>query len=255
MKFSVFADLHHYPGVFMGGTVEELAFMQRRAKENGCAFMIHAGDFTHGPSLFPDYVALYNDGRATIDGDSVEISGNYPVGDEVTVKITRKTAGKVKFRVPAWSARDTDRGTWRTVDVPAGESVHRLSFDMSPRIWAPPRKTVPDGVKDWRRLRWGGNMPIAGFFRKEPGVEIMRGPLLLAKAEVAGTDAAEIVSKETLLGTSPALRLVPRTAKDTWGAWTLEIGTGAAAKRVPVCDYPSAGDDFRDGGFHFSVWF
>ena len=61
MKFSVFADLHHYPGVFMGGTVEELAFMQRRAKENGCAFMIHAGDFTHGPSLFPDYVALYND--------------------------------------------------------------------------------------------------------------------------------------------------------------------------------------------------
>jgi len=23
MKFSVFADLHHYPGVFMGGTVED----------------------------------------------------------------------------------------------------------------------------------------------------------------------------------------------------------------------------------------
>ena len=60
MKFSVFADLHHYPGVFMGGTLEDLAFMQQRAKENGCAFMIHAGDFCHGPSLVPDYVERYN---------------------------------------------------------------------------------------------------------------------------------------------------------------------------------------------------
>ena len=60
MKFSVFADLHHYPGVFMGGTEEELSFIQRRAKENGCSFIIHAGDFCHGPSMIPDYLRLYN---------------------------------------------------------------------------------------------------------------------------------------------------------------------------------------------------
>ena len=60
MKFSVFADLHHYPGVFMGGTDEDLAFIQKHAEDENCAFIIHAGDFTHGPALFPDYVEKYN---------------------------------------------------------------------------------------------------------------------------------------------------------------------------------------------------
>ena len=60
MKFSVFADLHHYPGVFMGGTDEDLAFIQKRAEDEHCAFIIHAGDFSHGPTLVPDYVENYN---------------------------------------------------------------------------------------------------------------------------------------------------------------------------------------------------
>lgn len=61
MKFLLFADLHHYPGVFMGGTWEDLALLQRRAEEENCEFLIHAGDFCHGPSLVPEYVKAYND--------------------------------------------------------------------------------------------------------------------------------------------------------------------------------------------------
>ena len=61
MKFSVFADLHHYPGVFMGGTVEDMRFIQQRAVDAGASFIIHAGDLTHGPSEFPEYVRLYSD--------------------------------------------------------------------------------------------------------------------------------------------------------------------------------------------------
>ena len=60
MKFSVFADLHHYPGVFMGGTDEDLAFIRKRAEDENCAFIIHAGDFSHGPTLVPEYVEKYN---------------------------------------------------------------------------------------------------------------------------------------------------------------------------------------------------
>jgi predicted phosphodiesterase len=63
MKFSVFADLHHYPGVFMGGTDEDLAFIRKRAEDENCAFIIHAGDFSHGPTLVPDYVEKYNNFR------------------------------------------------------------------------------------------------------------------------------------------------------------------------------------------------
>ena len=61
MKFLLFSDLHHYPGVFMGGTWEHLREIQRRAEEENCEFLIHAGDFCHGPTLVPDYVKAYND--------------------------------------------------------------------------------------------------------------------------------------------------------------------------------------------------
>ena len=209
------------------------------------------------------YVAFYNDGRAAIGGDTVEISGNYPVGDTVTVKVTRKAAGKVRFRIPAWSAKDTDRGTWRTVEVPAGESVHELAFDLSPRIWAPKRAAVdaypekgPDGKPEWRMRMWTGydsNKDLLGAARRTPGAEILRGPLVLAKAEIAGTPADEIVSEKSIYGTTPALKLTPKAMSGTWGCWDLEIG--ADGRKIPVCDFMSAGDEYKADGCRFSVWF
>ena len=61
MKFLMFADLHYFPGVFMGGTWENLKEIQNRALAEGCEFIIHAGDFCHGPSKVEDYVKAYND--------------------------------------------------------------------------------------------------------------------------------------------------------------------------------------------------
>ncbi len=61
MKFSLFSDLHHAPGVFVGGTVEDLELIRDRAVKEDCSFVIHAGDFSHGPSHVADYVKLYED--------------------------------------------------------------------------------------------------------------------------------------------------------------------------------------------------
>ncbi len=60
MKFLMFSDLHHYPGVYDGGE-GDLEILQKAAEENGCEMMIHAGDFCHGPSTCIDYVKAYND--------------------------------------------------------------------------------------------------------------------------------------------------------------------------------------------------
>jgi hypothetical protein len=208
------------------------------------------------------HVALYNDGKAEIGGDTVEISGKYPVGDKVTVKIARQRAGKVRFRIPAWSMGDRDRGTWRTVDVPAGESVHVLAFDMKPRARM---RTIPaqtaaaeaGGVQDWRLRMWtgyGSDKDLAGCMRKFPAAEIMRGPMLLAKAGIAGTPAGELLPRRSVCEGGADLRLEPRTAQGTWGAWDLVVG-GEKPHRIPVCDFISAGDDFKHPGVHFSVWF
>ena len=60
MKFLIFSDLHHAPGVFVGGSYEDLTTMERAALDAGCDFIIHAGDFCHGPSEVRDYVEAYN---------------------------------------------------------------------------------------------------------------------------------------------------------------------------------------------------
>lgn len=60
MKFLLFSDLHHYPGIFQGGTLEDLALFEKRAIENGCEFIIHAGDLTHGPTDDPAFAKAYN---------------------------------------------------------------------------------------------------------------------------------------------------------------------------------------------------
>lgn len=58
MKFLMFSDLHYYPGVFYGDDLEITRSLIRRAKENGCEFMLHAGDLCHGPSLVPELMTL-----------------------------------------------------------------------------------------------------------------------------------------------------------------------------------------------------
>ncbi len=62
MKFLLFADIHHSLN-FDGGTYDDLKFFEKRAKEEGCDFIIHAGDLCHGPTYKDnaDYVKAYND--------------------------------------------------------------------------------------------------------------------------------------------------------------------------------------------------
>ena len=210
------------------------------------------------------YVAFYNDGFARLGDDRVKISGNYPVGEKVTVKIRRAKAGLVKFRIPAWSASDLDRGTWRTVQVPVGESTHELSFDLRPRLWAPKREATTyappetDGRQEWRVRMWtcyGRNPDLIPCIRTQPAAEVMRGPLLLAKSLLAGASADDLSAGQSVYGTSPQFELIPRTASETWGAWTLRIAQDGEIKDVPVCDFPSVGDDYKTDGLRFNVWF
>ena len=58
MKFLMFSDFHHYPGIFRAGTAEDMRMLQRRAAEEGCSFLLHAGDLCHGPELVPELMAV-----------------------------------------------------------------------------------------------------------------------------------------------------------------------------------------------------
>ena len=53
---------------------------------------------------------------------------------------------------------------------------------------------------------------------KSSGVEILRGPLVLAKADVVGTPEPELISQKSIYGSDPKLRLEPISAPTgVWG--------------------------------------
>lgn len=60
MKFLVFADLHYDPGYLYGTDWSTLEKIQKRAEDNQCDFIIHAGDFCYGPSTTPEFIEAYN---------------------------------------------------------------------------------------------------------------------------------------------------------------------------------------------------
>ena len=60
MKFLLFSDWHYDPGIFYERTLEDLHMLERRAIEEGCDFIIHAGDFCTGGESVEDYIREYN---------------------------------------------------------------------------------------------------------------------------------------------------------------------------------------------------
>ncbi len=82
---------------------------------------------------------------------------------------------------------------------------------------------------------------------KSSGVEILRGPLVLVKADVVGTPEPELISQKSIYGSDPKLRLEPISAPGVWGAWNLII-VEENPRCIPVCDFISAGDELKNQG-------
>jgi hypothetical protein len=54
LRFAVFADLHHYPGVFHTQARERLQCILERARQASADCVISLGDFCHAPGRYPE---------------------------------------------------------------------------------------------------------------------------------------------------------------------------------------------------------
>ena len=218
-------------------------------------------------------VALYHDAAARMGADAVEIAGNYPVGDRVTVRVTRAAPGKVRFRVPAWCAklaiagpgvaRDVRTPGWAEVAAPAGVSTWTLAFDMAPRpVWSCRPATDAVAAADERRRRWCDmktEADLQGLFVTKPYAQVRRGPLLLARSVRLGAAPEALVPaasvNDGLQAKGPWTLAAERIdAPGVWGAWRLVFRRGEETVAADVCDYPSA-DTWRAGANAFSTLF
>lgn len=198
------------------------------------------------------HVNFYQDATATLDGVAFAISGNYPVGNVVTVKVS-DPAAKVVFRTPAWCPK---------LDVAQPEKgVWRLTFDMNPRLLDGPDMAVAK-KEGWHYARYlcreqPLRSPLRDSYRATPAATVMVGPLLLAKSRRTGATQTELMDLATVRGQGYAVKVTPVACEDVWGAWDVELTKpGAPTIRTRACDYQSAGDDpYADGSVRFSIWF
>jgi DUF1680 family protein len=221
-------------------------------------------------------VLLYTDGAAKVDGATIEISGGYPWSDgPVAVKAVCQTAGKVRFRVPRWSATlsvdgepRTPRKGWVEVEASAGENAWLLRFDMAPRVvnwsgregYTPPSPQqhsldIPEYTVHF--MEWY-TPDMAGLSRTSSAMRVLRGPLVLAKGRLAGTSREETLFATSLQwqGWSATMRPAPRTAENAGviQPWTLRFERGSDVKTVPVADFASV-SNVDDPANWFSLWF
>ena len=61
IRFSAFADLHHYPGVFYSRAEERLEVIRRRAEKEQVDFVISLGDFCHNVRKSAHVIKQYSD--------------------------------------------------------------------------------------------------------------------------------------------------------------------------------------------------
>ena len=198
------------------------------------------------------HVNFYQDATATLDGVDFAVSGNYPVGNVVTVKVS-DPAAKVVFRTPVWCPK---------LDVAQPEKgVWRLTFDMNPRLLDGPDTAVAK-KEGWHYARYlcreqPLRSPLRDSYRATPAATVMVGPLLLAKSRRTGATQTELMDLATVRGQGYAVKVTPVACEDVWGAWDVELTKpGAPTIRTRACDYQSAGDDpYADGSVRFSIWF
>lgn len=203
------------------------------------------------------YLALYHDSDFSVGDTSISVSGNYPIRDSVKVLVRAKRETVLSLRVPRWCGRMTVNGTpvgeddsaggWTRISVPAGESVCSLGFHMSARIVPipperggdfPDAKSRKTALHAWSRV--SGEDDIVRAFRHSPALQVMRGPLLLAKSIKLGGPEGSVFESALKDGDGWKVVAVEQAAESVWGRWMLEFRNGQRAHSVDACDYSSA---------------
>ena len=212
-------------------------------------------------------VNFYTDCDFSRDGLAVVIEGNYPVGEVVRVTVRAAGPQRVRFRVPGWCCGGmTVDGVkvqagvqYAEVAMAKGERAFELSFDMTPKIvpfsLRPIAGELQADAASLFEMTWH-NKEMAGFARKKPGVRVLRGPIILAKARRVGDDDKACFTDIEGLDASWRATVVPERNESVWGAWrlSLECPAGGVRRTMGVCDFASAADT-DDPRNSFSIWF
>lgn len=189
-------------------------------------------------------VNFYDDATYALSDGVLTVSGNYPIGDEVTVRLKTRGAHTVKFRKPGWA---------KDVKVSGSDGAWKVRFDMSPVIvraaGAPNLSLRPEDPEAFLyRLSSLRGTAKECPLRYRPGVRVMRGPLILAKSACLGTSDADVFAEPLSTDLKPRVMI---SDGDGCGVWNLKLVTEKGEIAFPTCPLATAELDSKA----FSVWF
>jgi hypothetical protein len=171
-------------------------------------------------------VNLYAPGSAQIGNVKLEITGDYPVSDQVEIKVTPAKTEEftLSLRIPAWSERTELKVNGEPLPVTPGYAKVRRNWRKGDRVAI---------TFDLRAKRVELNGQVA----------LQRGPVVLSLDNRLTPAAAGRV----MLDRNPELKPNPVAAKKI-GAW-MAFDVGA----LTFCDYASAGNAFNEQNI-FRTW-
>ena len=171
-------------------------------------------------------VNLYAPGTAQVGPVKLEITGDYPVSDQVEIRVTpaRTEEFTLSLRIPVWSER-TDL-----------------------KVNGQPLPVAPGYAKIRRTWRKGDRVSVtfdmhAKVVECNGQVALQRGPVVLS----LDNRLTPAIAGQITLGQNPKLKPNPAAAKKI-GAWmAFDVGT------LTFCEYASAGNAFSEQNI-FRTW-
>ena len=205
------------------------------------------------------HVNQYQDATVTLDGVKFTIRGGYPVEGKVTVSVS-DASRKVVFRRPVWCPR---------MEVKTEGSVHKLDFDMNPRLVAAAQVANPqDAATLGATDRWAEDRHVTTpnkavgrdvrrQYRNTPALALWNGPLLLAKSRRLGMNTEQLEDSASVIGKGYHPILTRIKSDRVMAAWDVRlVKDGEPDVTAKACDYQSAADARLGDNFTwFTIWF
>jgi len=216
------------------------------------------------------YVNSYIPARAVFGKTDLKIGGGYLENGRVALTV-RGVVGKLKLmlRVPEWSNTSEIRigdtvypakaGEYTAVELPEGDSVVYLRFDMTPRIceFAGTVTELPES--DYHISRWtdkGHDLCGRDCMIQKPMCVLRRGALLYARTKRLGASEEELFGGKTLWGRSTVCTTenLSRRAGMLSACRVRFAPESGEAFEYLMCDYASAANVSLNDPRYFSVF-
>ena len=193
--------------------------------------------------------------------DEIRISDGYTNACKVEVTLSLECAKTVSFRIPGWSKKTVvcyngmtatpDCGGYFAIQASQGESVVSISFDQTPRLLRANyiRDVFP--LTPYLTMRYNMHEPAETLDDNKATLCI--GPMLMALSTELGTDWETITKRPTVNATALSCTAEEMDREDMLCKYQVTFHTKDAKETIPMCDYASASNRFKEKDFSIFV--